>query len=299
MAANAHEMSWFADNKHPFHASDVPGGDMDVQVENQFRNLSLPAVSYAVDGITDRRMLLQSLLLMLSRLIPCDAIAWHYLDLVTGAVVIEGFPPDIYDSQTALWPLILQVGDHPMINSYRQNPVDLSPRRMSDVISTADLRKTRAYAEVLRPTHSERQMTVVPGADLPSGGRSFTLARETGDFTDEELRLLADIQPILVALDAQISRIDPSLPPAEAVRIRDQEPEPQNAGGGPGLLSLTKRETEVLSLIARGLTAGACAHLLRISERTARKHLENAYAKLGCHDRMGAVNRAKRLGFID
>lgn len=36
----------------------------------------------------------------------------------------------------------------------------------------------------------------------------------------------------------------------------------------------------------------------RISGRTVRKHLQNAYAKLGCHDRMMAVDRARALGIL-
>lgn len=259
---------------------------MDTLLEDQFRSPVLPAVSYAVDGVTDRRVLLQSVLAMLSTLIPCDKIAWNYLDVATGAVVVEGIPAEFFENERALWSMMVRVGDHPMITSYLKNPLDLSPRRMSDIVSMSDLRKTRAYAELLRPSRSERQMTVVPGADLPSGGRAFTLSRETGDFTDSELRLLADLQPILVALDAQISRVDPSVPAEEIVQ------------NGVGQLDLTRREIEILSLIARGLTAVSCGHLLRISERTVRKHLENAYAKLGCHDRMGAVDRARRLGLL-
>lgn len=271
---------------------------MDVQVEDQFSSPVAPALSYAVDGIIERRALLQALLVMISRLVPCDSIAWNYVDLVTGAVVVEGIPAERFDSQPGLWSLVVTVGDHPMITSYLDNPLDLSPRRMSDIVSTADLHKTRAYAEVLRPTRSERQMTVVPGADVRGGGgRSFTLARETRDFTDDELRLLGEIQPVLAALDAQLSRIDPSIPPEEVVRARTQPP-PSTHGDGRAELLLTGREAEILSLVARGLTATSCAHLLRISEGTVRKHLENAYAKLGCHDRMGAVQRARQLRLL-
>ncbi len=54
---------------------------------------------------------------------------------------------------------------------------------------------------------------------------------------------------------------------------------------------LTLREAEILGYLARGLTASAIGRLLRISDRTVSKHLENAYRKLDCGDRLVAVRR--------
>jgi DNA-binding NarL/FixJ family response regulator len=61
---------------------------------------------------------------------------------------------------------------------------------------------------------------------------------------------------------------------------------------------LTPRELHVLELLAIGLTATAIGHACRISPRTVGKHLENIYAKLGCHDRLMAVRRAIELGLV-
>jgi DNA-binding CsgD family transcriptional regulator len=52
---------------------------------------------------------------------------------------------------------------------------------------------------------------------------------------------------------------------------------------------LTPREREVIALVADGGTNGEVAHALRISAETVRKHLENAYEKLGVHTRTAAV----------
>jgi DNA-binding CsgD family transcriptional regulator len=49
--------------------------------------------------------------------------------------------------------------------------------------------------------------------------------------------------------------------------------------------SLTGRETEVVTLASRGLTAGEIGGELHISERTVESHLANAYAKLAIHSR--------------
>jgi DNA-binding CsgD family transcriptional regulator len=58
-------------------------------------------------------------------------------------------------------------------------------------------------------------------------------------------------------------------------------------GGG----VLTARELEVLSLVAEGRTNGELARILWISPNTVRKHLENAFDKLGVHTRTAAVAR--------
>jgi len=52
---------------------------------------------------------------------------------------------------------------------------------------------------------------------------------------------------------------------------------------------LTPREREVLELVAEGRTNAEVAGVLWVSPGTVRKHLENAYDKLGVHTRTGAV----------
>ena len=59
------------------------------------------------------------------------------------------------------------------------------------------------------------------------------------------------------------------------------------------------RETEVLALVARGLTYKEIAARLGISTRTARNHLSHIYSKLGIHDRAAAALSAVRLGLIE
>jgi DNA-binding CsgD family transcriptional regulator len=50
--------------------------------------------------------------------------------------------------------------------------------------------------------------------------------------------------------------------------------------------------------MATGMPAQAIGHVERISPRTVRKHLQNIYAKLGHHDRLTAVDHARRLGLL-
>ena len=63
-------------------------------------------------------------------------------------------------------------------------------------------------------------------------------------------------------------------------------------------LSLTDRETDVLALVADGLTNRAVARKLGISEATVKTHLAHVYAKLGVLDRATAVREAWERGLV-
>ena len=61
---------------------------------------------------------------------------------------------------------------------------------------------------------------------------------------------------------------------------------------------LTARETEVLALVARGLTNAAIARRLSLSEATVKTHLLRACGKLGVSGRTAAVTRAIETGAL-
>jgi len=63
--------------------------------------------------------------------------------------------------------------------------------------------------------------------------------------------------------------------------------------------TLTRREREVLRLMAEGLDNHALAVRLGIEYGTARSHVRNLIAKLEVHNRMQAVVRAVQLGLIE
>jgi DNA-binding NarL/FixJ family response regulator len=67
-------------------------------------------------------------------------------------------------------------------------------------------------------------------------------------------------------------------------------------GRDEGLLSA--RELEVLTLVATGSSNAGIAAQLHISEGTVKRHLTNAYAKLGVASRIDAVNRALSTGLV-
>ncbi len=63
--------------------------------------------------------------------------------------------------------------------------------------------------------------------------------------------------------------------------------------------SLSNRETEILRLIAKGLSNQEAAHVLTLSKATIRTHLEHIYHKLEVTNRVEAVTEGIRKGIID
>lgn len=61
---------------------------------------------------------------------------------------------------------------------------------------------------------------------------------------------------------------------------------------------LTKRELEILGLLATGKTAPDIANILFLSTATIRTHIHNLYHKLGIHNRAEAFEKAKELDVI-
>lgn len=65
------------------------------------------------------------------------------------------------------------------------------------------------------------------------------------------------------------------------------------------LASLTRREREVLQLLAAGLGQAEIAAKLVISQKTVSGHIQRVLTKLGVHSRAQAVAVAHQLGFMD
>lgn len=103
----------------------------------------------------------------------------------------------------------------------------------------------------------------------------------------------ADPQALSAALEAT----------ALGMVVLDQSLSPANARGrttssGPAHEPLTPRELEVLQWLAQGLSNKSVAERLKISEHTAKFHVNAILAKLGAQTRTEAVVRAVRLGLV-
>ena len=119
----------------------------------------------------------------------------------------------------------------------------------------------------------------------PTGFAFLGLHRDRRDFTDDDLDALALIQSIVAPALTLNARLQEATSRLRALAL----------DGGPGfpgrdeLMALTRREAQVLALAAGGLTSGAIAHRLGLSERTVRKHLSSVYAKTGLRGRAAAT----------
>ena len=79
------------------------------------------------------------------------------------------------------------------------------------------------------------------------------------------------------------------------VALREPSPRPRQARPG----GLSRREVEVLRLVADGRTAGEIATQLFISSRTAEHHIQNIYTKIGVSGRAAATRWAVKNKVVD
>ena len=102
------------------------------------------------------------------------------------------------------------------------------------------------------------------------------------------------------AIDTWLS----SLPPRESIAPAAARTLPRGAGRRAELHTparapaLTRREIDVLHLVANDCTCAEAAARLGVSSHTVVTHLKNAYRKLDVHRAAAAVMRAVQLGLV-
>lgn len=155
--------------------------------------------------------------------------------------------------------------------------------RFSDVISTADLHALDLYRELYGPIGLEHQIAFT----LPAHSQAIlgvALSRRERDFSDGERELLELARPHLIQAYNNARRY------SRLLRARVEHPLRSDAGQAELLgRGLTRREAQIVRLVASGCSDREVAAMLDISHRTVQKHLQRAYAKLGVHDRAQAA----------
>jgi DNA-binding NarL/FixJ family response regulator len=68
---------------------------------------------------------------------------------------------------------------------------------------------------------------------------------------------------------------------------------------GPAVPALTDRETDVLRLVAKGLTARQIGERLGVSHRTVETHVQSTLRKLQLHNRVQLARYAIEQGIVD
>ena len=140
------------------------------------------------------------------------------------------------------------------------------------------------------------------------GGTGYEICRELKDehgadlpvvfVTGERTESADKVAGFLVGGDDYLVKpVDPDELIARVRRLTTQA-EPPSIRAGTQLEELTPRESEVLRLLAEGLTAAQIAAKLVISPKTVATHVQRILAKLGVHSRTQAVALAYESGFL-
>lgn len=112
-----------------------------------------------------------------------------------------------------------------------------------------------------------------------------------------------DVGRAIRDLHAGGSPMSPLIARKVLARVRKRDPQPAAPArpaalpGSPGV-SLTKRETATLDLIARGYTYEEAARLMSVSVSTVQTHIRGIYGKLAVNSRTQAVFEAHKLGLL-
>ncbi|HEX7582691.1 MAG TPA: response regulator transcription factor [Gaiellaceae bacterium] len=158
----------------------------------------------------------------------------------------------------------------------------LLKRRHVDLLLVDFRLKDKNGLEFVRGLRADEQMT--PAVIMTaSGERGLSeAAREAG--AQGTLVKSSNPDSLLAALRA-VAAGETWFDPGHPSRASDTSP-------------LTRREREVLLLVARGLTNREAAEQLELGEESVKTYLERAYAKLGVSRRAEAVAEAHRLGLL-
>jgi DNA-binding CsgD family transcriptional regulator len=160
--------------------------------------------------------------------------------------------------------------------------------RLSDFLPRKALHRQPFYDAQLRPLKLEYQLAVGFRASSIGSGVILFERVDGRDFSERDRQLLGLLRPHFVE---RCRRVERERRIAQLERaLRDSSngaaaPSRSNGVGG----ELTPREEEIIAWVGRGLTNKEIGTRLAISPETVRKHLENAYTKLGVHTRTAAV----------
>jgi DNA-binding NarL/FixJ family response regulator len=128
-------------------------------------------------------------------------------------------------------------------------------------------------------------------------GDAVAIIFVSGSHTDPMNRIAA---LLLGADDFIIKPFDPSELIARVGRFvaRRADGNGRNGSAAPAQTNLTRREREVLALLAGGAKQGKIANQLSISPRTVGAHIQNLFGKLAVNSRAQLVARAYVLGLV-
>jgi DNA-binding NarL/FixJ family response regulator len=202
---------------------------------------------------------------------------------------------------------VLLVDDHELIRQGLRHAFEREPQ--FEVVGEAGTAaEALALGEELHPDVVVLDVRLPDGSGLDAARQLRALLPQAGIVM---LTMYAGDEQLFGALDAGASAFVSKESPAEEVvaAARHAASSPGNftaadladamrrklAPTGP---QLSKRENEVLQLLAEGLSVAQISRRLFIGESTAKTHISKVYDKLGVANRAQALMTALRMGLI-
>jgi DNA-binding CsgD family transcriptional regulator len=229
-------------------------------------------------GLLDLEELCVGLLRTLREVIPAEWCALNELpaDLPhTVSISQPPAPPEIHAA-------FARYGHENPLVQHHMRTLDGRATRFSDLVTRRELHRLELYREVYRPLGVEYQMAFT----LPSAAQrvlGIALSRAERDFTASERDLLNIARPYLIqAYRNALAYTELAQGAGRQIVIGDLR-----------TLGLTKRQSEVLRLVAMGHSDQDAASTLEMSVRTAQKHLEHCYRTL----EVGGRSQAARIAW--
>ncbi len=177
--------------------------------------------------------------------------------------------------------------------------LDLGLPRMSGIDVTRQVKAQWPQVEILIFTIFDEEDKVLEA--VKAGASGYLLKGTPADKIIEAIKEVRAggtvIQPNLARRLLRHFRVEPEASPAPTEPVVPAAPAPSGASEPPHK-PLSDRESEILQLIAKGVSNSEAAKLLDLSKATIRTHLEHIYRKLEVTNRVEAVTEGIRKGLI-
>lgn len=216
-------------------------------------------------AVAEGHEVMPEVLRLLADGVGTDMVSWSCIQLNgTGTQLLQHGRAPLEQPGMAEWERLLPT--HPYATHLVTDP---APRtRLTDVVDLAQFERTEVYQALLAPTGDRYQAAFVLDRS-PEELTLLSLWRVRRDFTDEEV---APVERLAAAV-------------AASVRVRDNLEALRGMAEADPATPLTRRQTQVVALVALGLTNEQVARRLGLSPRTVRKHLESLFARTGATSR--------------
>ncbi len=236
-----------------------------------------------VFGLLDIDELRWGLLDALDRALPSDYVSLNDVGPDPKAVV-SIIQPDAPAALLERWAQLAH--ENPLLRRYLHT-LDGRAYRFSDVLGSAELHELALYRDLYAPLGVEHQLAFTLPAS-PDRVLAIALSRGGSDYSDAERDFANRARPFLI--QAYLNAIAYG-----SLRSRRTEADTTTPIDTLLAAGLTRREAEVLQLVAIGRSNHHIAFALGISDRTVGKHLEHSFRKLGVGDRSTAAGRVWEL----